>query len=79
MGKGTLQVAAGTAPAAALMWIVSAGLPAPAREPATPLQAALLTGSVVAAAALTLVTYRLTGLPFVRQLIARRRGASAER
>ncbi len=77
MGKGALQVAAGTAPAAALMWIVSLRLPEPAQGPVTPLQTALLAGAAAAAAALTLVTYRLVGLPFVRQLTARHRGAPA--
>lgn len=77
LGKGAAQVAAGTAPAAVLMWIVSLRLPAPAQGAATPLQTALLAGTAAAAAALTVVTYRLAGLPFVRKLTARRRGASA--
>ena len=75
LGKGALQAAAGTAPAAALMWGVSLLLPAPGQGPATLLEAALLAGAAAAAAALTLAAYRLAGLPFVRQLTARGRGA----
>lgn len=73
LGKGALQVAAGVAPAAALMWMASSRLPDPREGPADVGHVALLVGSVAAAALVTIALYRLVGLPFVRRLASRRR------
>jgi len=73
LARGTLQVAAGAAPAATLMWIASSRLPAPEEGPAAVGDVALLVGTVAAAAVVSVALYRLVGLPFVRQLVSRRR------
>lgn len=71
--KGALQVATGAAPAGAFMWIASSRLPAPEERTADMGQVTLLVGTVAVAASMTIVVYRLVGLPFVRQLVSRRR------
>ena len=72
LARGAVQVAAGVAPAGALMWIASSRLPDPREGPAGVEHVALLVGVVAAAALVTIVLYRLVGLPFVRQLALRR-------
>lgn len=72
LARGALQVAAGVAPAGALMWIAASRLPDPRGGPAGVEHMALLVGVVAAAALVTIVLYRLVGLPFVRQLALRR-------
>ena len=66
--KGVFQVTAGAVPAAVLMWIVSARLPAPSDGPAELRHITLLVGGVLVAMMMVIATYKLVGLPFARHL-----------
>ena len=68
---GGLRIAAGAAPAAALMWLASRLLPAPADGTVGVAHIVLVVAVVALAAAVTLVTFHLVGLPFVRSLTER--------